>query len=351
MSTNDNLFALDIGTRNVVGMVYQTVSGGIKIRSFSKKDHQVRCMFDGQIHDIPMAGDEITEKICKELLVDFNTAEKIKLSLNKSKNEIRYEDVLAANKTIKKGELMELIKEPINKITNSLADAIIEVNGSAPSAVFCIGGGSQLSTFDDRLAECLNLEKDRVTIKGEENWDKIKNLRKGLKGPQGVTPLGIALSSCKQKDFGYFYVTVNDKLVRLFGKEQVKVADALLAAGSKMKKLITTSGKGVKISLNGEESYFPGNTGEPATILVNGKNAGLETVVKNNDDIYIEEAKQGKARRLKAKELLYESQKSEYFYLNGDKINFPYEIKVNGNKVLPEKYIGDGSEVEIRAVI
>ncbi|UMZ75232.1 cell division FtsA domain-containing protein [Natranaerofaba carboxydovora] len=537
MGSKKNLFALDIGTRNVVGLVYQPVADGIKIRSFSKKDHDVRCMFDGQIHDInevaevvkevknelekklnlkldkvaiaaagrslmtersftekerdniqridsdeisalelqavqkaqakikekaakednnaehhcvgysiinyylnghpisnlnsqkgnkigveviatflpqvvidglegvmeevglkissltlepiaainlaipkelrmlnlalidigagtsdiaitkdgtvvayqmvPIAGDEITEKICQELLVDFNTAEKVKLSLDKAKSEIRYKDVIGANKSIEKTKLMEIIQPPLDKLADSLAKAILEVNQTAPSAVFCIGGGSQLPTLDDKLAGYLELDKDRVTIKGDENWDKIKNLRKSLKGPGSVTPLGIALSSCKGKDLGFFYVTINGRLVRLFGKDQVKVADALLAAGYKMKKLIASTGKGIKIELNGVERYFPGNTGEPAKIMVNGETAGLETIVKNNDDIYIEEAKQGSTRRLKAKELYYEVE-SKYFYLNGEKVSFPYEVLMNGERILPEKQITDGSKIEIK---
>ena len=245
---------------------------------------------------------------------------------------------------------MELIQAPLNTITDAIAENIKEINEGPPSAVFCIGGGSQLPTIEDKLAEKLQLDKERVTIKGDENWEKVKNLRKGLKGPQGVTPLGIALSSCEQKDFGFFYVTINDRLVRLFGKDQVKVADALIAAGYGTKKLIASTGKGLKITLNGKEKYFPGDIGFPATILVNGENAGLETTVKNNDDIYVEEAKQGTQRRLKAKELFYEIPKWDYFYLKDDKVNFPYEIKVNGKKVLPEKQIFDGSEVEIKPV-
>lgn len=298
---------------------------------------------------VPLAGDEITEKICQELLVDFNTAEKIKLSSNKTKAEVSYKDVLGNNRKIKKSELMELITPPIEKITTSLAKAIKEINGTSPSAVFCIGGGSQLPTLDSKLASALDLSEERVTIKGEENWDKIKNLRKGLKGPQGVTPLGIALSSCAENDFGFFYVTVNGKLIRLFGRENLKVSDALMAAGYKMDSLLVRSGKGLKIKLNGEERYFPGNPGSPPVIKVNGEDGGLETFIKNNDEINIEEGKIGAPRRLKAKDLFLEVE-SKYFYLNGRKVSYPFEVFVNGEKVLPEKQIFDGNYVEIKLV-
>ncbi len=49
----DNVFGLDIGTRNVVGTVgYRTEDGEFLVKAQYMKQHETRAMLDGQIHDI-----------------------------------------------------------------------------------------------------------------------------------------------------------------------------------------------------------------------------------------------------------------------------------------------------------
>ena len=49
----DNVFGLDIGTRNVVGTVgYRTEDDGFVVVAQNIKEHETRAMLDGQIHDI-----------------------------------------------------------------------------------------------------------------------------------------------------------------------------------------------------------------------------------------------------------------------------------------------------------
>ena len=49
----DNVFGLDIGTRNVVGTVgHRTEDGGFLVKAQYMKQHETRAMLDGQIHDI-----------------------------------------------------------------------------------------------------------------------------------------------------------------------------------------------------------------------------------------------------------------------------------------------------------
>lgn len=47
------LFALDIGTRSVVGIVGEQTAGGISLLAAERQEHQTRAMLDGQIHDVP----------------------------------------------------------------------------------------------------------------------------------------------------------------------------------------------------------------------------------------------------------------------------------------------------------
>jgi len=47
------LFALDIGTRNVVGLVGKRIGDSIDILAVHRQEHNTRSMLDGQIHDVP----------------------------------------------------------------------------------------------------------------------------------------------------------------------------------------------------------------------------------------------------------------------------------------------------------
>jgi len=47
------LFALDIGTRNVVGLVGEQTEDAIRLVTAERQEHNTRAMLDGQIHDVP----------------------------------------------------------------------------------------------------------------------------------------------------------------------------------------------------------------------------------------------------------------------------------------------------------
>lgn len=47
------LFALDIGTRSVVGLVGEQTPAGIRVLAADRQEHNTRAMLDGQIHDVP----------------------------------------------------------------------------------------------------------------------------------------------------------------------------------------------------------------------------------------------------------------------------------------------------------
>ncbi|HDM69880.1 MAG: hypothetical protein J7L28_03375, partial [Thermotogae bacterium] len=45
-------FALDVGTRTVVGVLYEKEDSRLRIKDFVMKEHEERAMLDGQIHDV-----------------------------------------------------------------------------------------------------------------------------------------------------------------------------------------------------------------------------------------------------------------------------------------------------------
>ena len=58
----NNVFGLDIGTRNVVGTVgYQTDDKEFVVTAQYVREHETRAMLDGQIHDIGRVAKTIKE--------------------------------------------------------------------------------------------------------------------------------------------------------------------------------------------------------------------------------------------------------------------------------------------------
>ena len=55
------LFALDIGTRNVMGIVGEKENKKINIVAVERQEHINRAMLDGQIHDVPQVASTIGE--------------------------------------------------------------------------------------------------------------------------------------------------------------------------------------------------------------------------------------------------------------------------------------------------
>ena len=55
------LFALDIGTRSIVGIVGEKVNNKINIIAVDRQEHVTRAMLDGQIHDVPQVAQTLSE--------------------------------------------------------------------------------------------------------------------------------------------------------------------------------------------------------------------------------------------------------------------------------------------------
>ncbi|MCP3741121.1 cell division protein FtsA [Rossellomorea sp. BNER] len=68
MEKKEKVFALDIGTRSVVGIILEEHEKDYKIMDMISKEHRERAMLDGQIHDVPAVSTVISE-IKKELEV------------------------------------------------------------------------------------------------------------------------------------------------------------------------------------------------------------------------------------------------------------------------------------------
>lgn len=60
MEEQVTIFALDVGTRSVVGLVLERLGTGYRVKAAEIDEHQQRAMMDGQIHDIPLVAEVVS---------------------------------------------------------------------------------------------------------------------------------------------------------------------------------------------------------------------------------------------------------------------------------------------------
>lgn len=298
----------------------------------------------------PIAGDEITESIISHLLVDFNTAEKVKISLSQPGETITCTDILGRKNTVKKSEVIEALKTSVEQLAETIAQKILEYNQKPPNAVFLIGGGSQVPGLTHALAGFLKLPEDRVAVRDRNVVQNVIFKSKKLLGPEAVTPLGIAYTAQLQKGQDFLEVTFNERLIRLFNSKKLTVADALILIGFNPEKLIGRSGKSLNFQLNGVKKTVRGEFGKPAEIFINGNAASLDTILNNGDSIRLEEAENGKDAQTLAAGLITENGKLKVQF-NGNVIEMESKLYINGKKAEKTDPVLEGDIVEIHNTV
>src|SRR5690606_32715348 len=91
---------------------------------------------------VPTAGDEITESLSDQYLLDFPVAESVKRKLS-TDDTITIQDILGFEQEIPKEEVIQKIEPAIKQLANAIGNEILRLNNQlAPKAVMLIGGGS-----------------------------------------------------------------------------------------------------------------------------------------------------------------------------------------------------------------
>ncbi len=167
---------------------------------------------------IPLAGDEITEVIAKNYLVDFNTAEKIKIAAGGDVNEpIVFNDIMGIEQTITVDEILKIADNSVDTMAKNTADKIVELNGGKPvNAVFVVGGGGKITGYTDKIADYLGIARQRVAVRGPEVLTtvdfRVDNFKKDS---LYVTPIGICTNYYTQKN-NFIFVNVNNERIKLY---------------------------------------------------------------------------------------------------------------------------------------
>lgn len=297
---------------------------------------------------IPHAGDELTELIVHQYLVDFNTAEHIKLAAGEAE-EVEFADIMGISHKIPSQEIWDLTESTVDKITTEVAEKIKELNGGkSVSATFVVGGGGKIHGFTDSLADKLGLVHERVALRGEEVMQNIHFSQEEVrKDPLLVTPIGICLNYYEKKN-NFIMVHFNGERLKLYDNNHLTVVDAALQAGFPNEQLFPRRGRTIRYTVNGRQRVVRGEPGESAVIRLNGVPVGINTPLEPNCDISIEPSTEGGEAECRIEQLEEYSSATITFQVNGAEISCAKFVEVNG-RLEPGSYrIADNDVIELR---
>ncbi len=240
-----------------------------------------------------IAGDEITEAIMKECLVDFETAEKMKMEHGQKNGLIGYRDILGFSYEISASELAEKIRPAVEELASEISGRILECNGKPPAAVFLVGGGCQLAPLCGMIAGKLSIDEKKVAVGGNNYLKRMVETDLDISGPEFATPVGIAVTAMTNRLEKAFSVTVNGKKVTLLKKGVTTLLEILLLSGCQYSQIMGRSGASVIYECNGERKVCRGGYASPAEVRLNGAEASLSVPVHPEDRIEFRPAESG----------------------------------------------------------
>ncbi|NLV21332.1 MAG: hypothetical protein GXY49_05040 [Syntrophomonadaceae bacterium] len=149
---SDKIFALDIGTRKITGLVMQKNDDGYKVLEAEMIEHQTRAMLDGQIHDV--------EAVASTILTIKNRLEErlqIKLSSTAVAAAGRSLKTARGRASRKNTQLNEISRDEVRTLeieavqNAQYSAAREEMSQSSQSDYFCVGYSVISYSLDDQL--------------------------------------------------------------------------------------------------------------------------------------------------------------------------------------------------------
>lgn len=237
-----------------------------------------------------IAGDEMTESLMKQLLVDFPTAERIKTSTDP---ETEYDDILLMHHTITSDEVARLLRPAAIELSRTVCSEILRANGGAPQAVFLVGGGSKLKGLPQLVAQGLGIDPTRVAVGSRAMIRGITAPDSIAIGTEHATPLGIAVTASEGVKYDFTTITLNGKKIRALDTRRLTVFELCGLGGIKSERLMARSGQNLSFTLDGERVTLRGTPSTPAMISLNGKGCSLNSLVKKGDEVNVVPAQPG----------------------------------------------------------
>ena len=296
---------------------------------------------------LPIAGDHITEAIAHHCLVDFNTADQIKIEASKE-SKVQYTDIMGLEKTITSKEIAKIIKPLVDDMAAKAAAQIKALNGDrAVSAVFVVGGGGCVPGYTKAIAKCLDLPEERVALRGEEVMKDITFLTddKIERNSLMVTPLGICISYYEECN-NFIFVSFNGQKTKIYDNGKLAIVDAAMQAEFPNEDLFPKRGPELKYTVNGQERGSRGEFGESAVITLNGKPADIHAKIRANDIIEVMGSTAGNAGKASI-ESIPEFKTKFVVNVNGKNVEASRYATVNGNPETRFYDIKPGDDVRV----
>lgn len=249
-----------------------------------------------------IAGDEITEELMRRFLVPFATAERMKMEMDAQ--SVTYRDVLGLEQSIPGEQVRQTVQQPARALAQEIAQRVVALNGSAPSALFLAGGGSKLEGLLDLMADALEMDRSRVALAGNNYELTAFSDSYELNDPELATPLGIAVSAGLGLISDSYRIMLNGKPARLFRSGALTVLELLMMNGYNSVDLLGRTGKNLSVTVDGQRMLFRGEPAFPCVLKLNGTEVPPSAVVYAGDSIEFTPAVSGTSARRTLKDLL-----------------------------------------------
>ena len=286
---------------------------------------------------VPEAGDEITETLCEQYILDFNTAEIIKRQLNVNPT-VHFRDILGRQHEVATALIKEQLRDRVRQFAESLSRHVVELNLQVPHAIVLVGGGSLTPLLEEELSRAFPLAASKIGIRLPNMVEGIIDTTGKLQGPEMVTPLGILVMTARSQGLRFVEVYVNGRRLQVLDMQQsLDVVSALVAAGIDSRRLYGKIGQALCVDVNNELKVIRGQMGTPAQITINDQPAQLKDTVRHADRIGFVDAVDGSDGAGRVKDVISSVkvrvtangqpvELSPLAYMNGDVIDLETEL-------------------------
>ncbi|MBE3550422.1 MAG: Cell division protein FtsA [Brockia lithotrophica] len=298
---------------------------------------------------LPLAGDELTEALARELFAGIDEAERVKREAYgngaAAEDLLSFEDALGRGRKIRVAEVREILRPTLARIADALAE-LLAPEAVRPQGIFLVGGTSHIPDWPRMLADRLGLPQERIVRRDARGIRRLALAADDPAGPETVTPYAIGLAE-EDATLRATGVWVNERPAVVLSFRTPTVADALLAAGLGPRDAYGPPGAGVSVRVNGEVRTFPGELGSPPTLERKGERVTPDTPVAAGDRITVRRGAPGRPRQLAVRDLL-RAQDYVPLVLNGAFRLLPPLVFRRGERLSPEDFLHDGDEVLVR---
>jgi len=156
------LFALDIGTRSVVGLVGEKTEDSIQIIAYERREHHTRAMLDGQINDVPEVAKIIAE-VKNKLEETCGTLKKV--SVAAAGRALCTIQATAEIETYERGFLTKNDEHALELAAIQSAQHKLATSNTIndPTAYYCVGYSVISFTLDSTTLKTLVGQRGNIT--------------------------------------------------------------------------------------------------------------------------------------------------------------------------------------------